>query len=372
EALRVMAQEIAVLLQLGVPQAEMGSHFIVVSDGRLDQDGRPVTVLAKKSAFTTAERNAVEEHTSAHHDLTPLFMPGSEQEPKPGPIEPSANAFAQLAAIGPARFAAAYPYDVSTVSDNDPFFFFTFKARQALRQVLGGTGAGMDWKNNLGVVVLGMVLLISIAAVLLFLIVPLAREQGSQSIPALPLLYFIAVGLGYIMVEIALIQRFVLFLGHPTYALTVVVFLMLLASGSGSLVSRAWLAHTSRLRWLLAAIAGGALLYVALLPRVLPAWVGMPFLAKLIISGALIVPLAFLMGTPFPTGLRSLGQRQTPESASSSSGIEWAWAMNAASSVLGSVLAIVVAVHFGLNVTLACAAAAYLLALLFTPALRAA
>jgi len=62
----------------------------------------------------------------------------------------------------------------------------------------------------------------------------------------LPLLYFVAVGLGYILVEIAFIQRFVLFLGHPTYALTVVIFLLLLASGTGSLFSRRWLPDTTR------------------------------------------------------------------------------------------------------------------------------
>jgi hypothetical protein len=184
----------------------------------------------------------------------------------------------------------------------------------------------------------------------------------------LPLLYFVAVGLGYIMVEIAMIQRFVLFLGHPTYALTVVVFLMLLASGAGSLVSRHWMAKVSRAGWLLAAIAVATCGYVLVLPRLLPAMVGLPFGAKVFISGGLLVPLAFLMGMPFPTGLRLLGTR--PRQPPSQSGIEWAWAMNAASSVLGSVLAIVVAIHFGRNATLGCAAAAYVAAWLLMPALR--
>ena len=87
-----------------------------------------------------------------------------------------------------------------------------------------GLQQGIDWKVNLGVAVLGMVLIISFAAVVLFLIVPLAVGTGGARGSAAGLLYFVAVGLGYIMVEIAFIQRFVLFLGHPTYALTVVVF----------------------------------------------------------------------------------------------------------------------------------------------------
>ena len=101
----------------------------------------------------------------------------------------------------------------------------------------------MDWKVNLGVAVLGMVLLISLLAVALFLIVPLTFGARGQQQRPVRLLYFIAVGLGYILVEIAFIQRFVLFLGHPVYALTVVVFLLLLSSGAGSMVSAAggWL-----------------------------------------------------------------------------------------------------------------------------------
>ena len=97
-------------------------------------------------------------------------------------------------------------------------------------------------------------------------------------------------------------------------------------------------------------IAGLVLLNVVLLPRLLPAGVGLPFPVKLLISGGILLPLGFLMGMPFPTGLRRVAT------------VEWAWALNAAASVLGSVLAMVIAIHFGLTITLLCAAAAYLLA----------
>jgi hypothetical protein len=190
------------------------------------------------------------------------------------------------------------------------------------------------------------------------------------------LLYFIAVGLGYILVEIAFIQRFVLFLGHPVYALTVVVFLLLLSSGAGSMASRWWLSKTNRIWLPLVLIAAALLLYVALLPGLLERLVGLPFIVKLLVSGGLLVPLGFAMGMPFPTGLRALARGNVTESpllsADDTSGnlVEWAWAMNAASSVLGSVLAIVIAIQLGLNVTLATGAAAYLAALLLTTTLR--
>ena len=166
--------------------------------------------------------------------------------------------------------------------------------------------------------------------------------------------------------EIAFIQRFVLFLGHPVYALTVVVFLLLLSSGAGSMVSRWWLAETSRIWLPLLLIAAAILLYVGVLPGLLGRLVGLPFPVKLLVSAGLLVPLGFAMGMPFPTGLRALASRSANETAAEASSgnlVEWAWAMNAASSVLGSVLAIIIAIQFGLNVTLASGAAAYLMAL---------
>ena len=189
----------------------------------------------------------------------------------------------------------------------------------------------------------------------------------------LPLLYFVAVGLGYILVEIAFIQRFVLFLGHPTYALTVVIFLLMLSSGAGSLASRRWLPRT-KLAWMPITLVMIALLAdLFFLPHWLASWVGLGFNSRLLVSGVLLVPLGFLMGMPFPTGLRALAASPVPDLANAmtdDNAVEWAWAMNAAASVLGSVLAMVIAIQFGLTVTLACGIAAYLLALLVLPALH--
>ena len=158
----------------------------------------------------------------------------------------------------------------------------------------------MDWKVNLGVAVLGMVLAISLVAVVGFLVVPLAisapNPAGSS---AFRLLYFVAIGLGYILVEIAFIQRLVLFLGHPVYALTVVVFLLLLSSGAGSMVSRWWLAETQRLRLTLFLVAAVLLVYVVLLPGLLNRLVGLPFAVKLLVTAGLLIPLGFGMGMPF-------------------------------------------------------------------------
>ena len=362
EALRVVSVAMEALHSLGV--ADPARNFIVVSEGDLDEDGIPVVVLAKKSAFTPEEERVIERHLESN-SLVGLYLPSDAGD----------NPFSALIARNdPSAFARSYLYNVAPVYDNAPFFFFTLKLRQLWHS--GSLQEGIDWKVNLGVAVLGAVLIISFLAVLTFLVLPLAlRAGGGQR--ALPLLYFIAVGLGYILVEVAFIQRFVLFLGHPTYALTVVVFLLLLSSGAGSLASRRWLGRVGR-AWLpLTGIIAGLVLYVFLLPGVLEALVGLPFVAKLVVSGALLIPLGFAMGMPFPTGLAGLASSPAPEfpappaSAPVTNAVEWAWAMNAASSVLGSVLAMVLAIQFGLNVTLACGALAYLLALAFLGTLPA-
>ncbi len=169
----------------------------------------------------------------------------------------------------------------------------------------GSDPGGIDWKVNLGIAILGLLLIVSIAAVIAFLVLPLALSPETRSGSSLRVLYFIAIGLGYIMVEIAFIQRFVLFLGYPTYALTVVVFLMLLSSGAGSLVSRRWFSEPTRVAVALVFIVVALLIYVLRCRTLLEAMIGLPFAAKLLMSALLLVPLGFAMGMPFPSGLRA-------------------------------------------------------------------
>jgi spermidine synthase len=359
EALRVVSVAMEALHRLGV--ADPARTFIVASQGTLDEDGIPVVVLAKKTPFTPEEESAVVAHLDRYSELDALYLPS----------QPGNNPFSQLIARNDAyAFAREYAYNVAPVTDNAPFFFFTLKPGQILGEQ--GLREGIDWKVNLGVLVLLLVLVISVVAVLLFLILPLALKRGPVRQRPLTPLYFVAVGLGYILVEIAFIQRFVLFLGHPTYALTVVIFLMMLSSGAGSLFSRMWLPHT-KLAWLpLVLVVVTLLVDVFFLPSRLASLVGLSFVARLLVSGVILIPVGFVMGMPFPTGMRALAQDHSSlnDAATSTENlVEWAWAMNAAASVMGSVLAMVIAIQFGLTATLACGAAAYLCALLLTKTL---
>jgi hypothetical protein len=361
EALRVVSVAMEALHGLGV--SDPGKNFVVASDGDLNEDGRPVVVLVKKSGFSEEEEQAIRSHMQDNARLALLYMPS---EPRP-------NAFSSLiTGNDPYGFAQKYAYNVAPVKDDAPFFFFTLK----LTQVLKGKTAGnaIDWKVNLGVAVLGMVLVISLAAVLGFLIFPLVWRGGRRQ-PVTPLLYFVAVGLGYILVEIAFIQRFVLFLGHPTYALTVVVFLLLLSSGVGSLLSHTWVAEYTRVWVPLVLISCAIFAYVLILPGLLNMLIGLSFGIKFLVSAGVLVPLGVAMGMPFPTGLRALASAHVNQLGSGSrneaakNAVEWAWALNAGASVLGSVLAMVIAIQFGLTITLASGAAAYALAILFSKTL---
>jgi spermine/spermidine synthase len=379
EALRVVSQGIEALREMGDRSPE--SHFIVVSDGKLNQDGRPVLVMISKSGFSKRDLDIYRTWMSTHGiadsatgNLEELYSP--PDLPATGqfvnfrwdtcaPAVPPPAVFANACAFrlpeeaDSAAFYRSYPYNIAPVHDNNPFFFFTFKTQRLIEQALHPKGHGIDWKVNVGVAVLFMVLVISLLAVLAFLILPLAIHTPARSARLLPLLYFVAVGLGYILVEITFIQRFVLFLGHPTYALTVVIFLLLLSSGAGSLMARRWLSSFTRVLLPLTVIVGVLLTYLLVLPQILGGLVGIAFVLKLLVSAVLLAPLGFAMGMPFPTGLHALedGQRGT---------IEWAWAMNAGASVLGSVLAMIIAIHFGLGVTLAAGAACYVLAAALT------
>jgi hypothetical protein len=138
---------------------------------------------------------------------------------------------------------------------------------------------------------------------------------------------------------------------------------MLLASGAGSIVARRWMSGSDprKVRWALGAIAAIIVLYLFLLPPMLTSLVGLGFVTKLFLTGLLLIPLGFVMGMPFPTGLQVVAFAREESAAT-----EWAWAINAAASVFGSVLAMVIAINFGLGATLACGAVAYLAALALT------
>src|ERR1700722_13844159 len=267
----------------------------------------------------------------------------------------------------PAAFWCNYPFDVSPVSDDRPFFFYTVQPRDLWRYITTANESNADFKVQKAVPLLFGLMAVSLVATALILLLPrfllgtrLPKQKGVITF----LWYFICLGAGYIMIQVALIQKFVLLLGHPTYALVVIVFSMLVASGIGSYFSRGVIAdNDNRLARVLGAIAVLVTLLAFGARPLTQAAAAWPLPAKMLITVLAIAPAAFLMGMPFPSGLRRLEQRHPPS-------VRWAWSLNAAASVLGSAGAIFLAIYIGLRATLLIGATLYLCALLVITATK--
>jgi predicted membrane-bound spermidine synthase len=219
-------------------------------------------------------------------------------------------------------------------------------------------GRSMLFGNGLSALMTLMA--ISAILVVLFVLGPLfagGRPPGRGWLGWLA--YFGALGAGFMLLEVALLQRFVLLLGHPVYSLTVTLFSLLLGTGIGSLVSRRIAAHRVRAMTVRALIAVMGTAVVAALGLAPAINVGIPWSLPLRIAFAvgLIAPVGILLGMPLPGGMRVLA-------ASRADIIPWGWGINGAFSVVGATLAVFIAMNWGFSVTLCAAALVYGLAAL--------
>ncbi len=244
--------------------------------------------------------------------------------------------------------------DISPVTDDRPFFFQSSKIESPGDLLEGGFGAtpaeGVDVLMRLLVVSVGL------TACLVLLPLRLAKRHRQSPVRLAGIGYFGCLGVGFMLVEISLIQRFVLFLGHPVYALTVVLFTFLLGAGLGSAASRAYVDAARALRPVLVTVAAACLLYAFLLPDLLSALLGLDRLVRIALALVLLLPLGLVMGMPLPTGVRVLSRSGEDE-------VAWAWGINGAASVLGSTLAVLLALGWGFTVVTVAGSAVYLLAL---------
>ena len=172
------------------------------------------------------------------------------------------------------------------------------------------------------------------------------------------LTYFAALGLGFILIEIVFLQRFALFLGQPIYTFSVVLAVLLISTGTGSyLAKRIQNVSRNTLSWSMLAVVVAILFALLITPWILSSTLGLPLSLRVTIALLLIAPLGVLLGVPFPTGLRLIDKE-------ASSLVPWAWAVNAFFTVIGSVLAIILAMTFGFAAAHVVAAACYAVALL--------
>lgn len=352
ESVRLLILAREALSKLGENQP--ARHVMVIREGsqkELEGWGARDTVLISRKPFTDADVARAQSIIGQSH-FQKVYLPGD------GPQNPFGQALEQQDLP---TWLAQYPFDVTAVDDNRPFFFYTVQPRDLWNFVTTMNKDSADYKINRAVPMLFSLVGVSLLATLIILALPplvlgtrLPREPGVLQF----LMYFLCIGVGYILIQVALIQKFVLFLGHPTYALTVIIFSMLVASGCGSYLSGKYIGNDDgKLARALALVTVLVTMLAFSASHITTALVGLPLPVKMLLTVLLIAPAGFCMGMPFPQGLARLEAFHKPS-------VRWAWSLNAASSVLGSAGAIFFAIYLGLRETLLLGGALYIGALI--------
>jgi hypothetical protein len=270
---------------------------------------------------------------------------------------------AATALLGPdsQAFLESYKFAVAPATDDRPYFFDFFKWRFLPELVaLGPQGAAA--LLDMGYVILAATLVQAAALSAILILAPLALGRGRLGGPApraRVVGYFLALGLGFLFVEIAFIQRFILFLGHPLHAVAVVLAGFLAFAGIGSaiapLLDRKVGGRARPIAVATTAIAALSVAYLVVLPPLFDALVGWSAPGKIAVTLALIAPLAVAMGMPFPLGIARVAR-------DGASLVPWAWGINGCASVVAAVLATLLAIHLGFTAVLLAAVALYLAA----------
>jgi hypothetical protein len=321
--------------------------------------GRVATFLLKKTEFTVEDIVRLERR-ARDFGFTILYAPGLEpplaieEPPEMRRTGTSAADYRRLI-LAPDRhaFYASYPLDVRPTTDDRPFFFHTTRLRDQFQVAFG---RWMLFGNGLSALLTLMG--ISGGLVVIFIVGPLA-VSGERPPPGWAgwLIYFAALGAGFMLLEVALLQRFVLLLGHPVYSLTVTLFALLLGTGAGSFMSRS--VAFARVRWTgliaIACVVVTAGMAAYALPWIIDRAIAWPLAARVGLAAALMLPAGVLLGIPLPAGMRLLAARRPAL-------IPWGWGMNGAFSVVGATLAVFVAMNWGFSATLLTAGSVYALA----------
>lgn len=265
-------------------------------------------------------------------------------------------------------FLADYKFRLQPATDDQPYFFHFFKWR-VFPELMALKSQGGLPLLEMGYPILVATLIQAVVASFILILLPLiilrrgSRRSIRASIRRNSLIYFTMLGLAFLFIEIAFIQRFILFLHHPLYAMSVVLAAFLLFAGMGSIYSNRFVASehkTTAIKWAVVAIITLGLGYLVLLEPLFNSLIGVPIMAKVIVSIAMIAPLGFCMGIPFPLGLAKLNDL-APEMT------PWAWGINGCASVVSTVLATLLAIHVGFSVVVLFALVFYAIAAVSTP-----
>src|SRR5262245_35314052 len=319
---------------------------------------RMVTTCVRREPFEAAEVDRFRANVAA---VMPIGRPGQVVHPPADGAAP-AHLLQKIAALPHeelARELAEYPYDVSPVRDDAPFFWHFAGFRRALAAPGWRAGPIFDPEDAIGERVLLMLLGFAVAFGGVWLGLPLLLARVSfRVIPGKrhALVYFAALGTGFMFYEVALIQKLTLFLGYPTRSLSVTLAALLVPSGIGSLLAPRRPRRRARaLLGLLGALAALTLLSRFGLTPLVQELVGLPLAARVALALACLAPLGLCLGAFMPIGLATVAAT----TSHAREYVAWAWAVNGFCSVVASVLATILAMSFGFHAVLALAAAVY-------------
>lgn len=364
EVLRLVSTAALALDDIGI--ADPSSHIAVISV----VGGGLAAVLVKKAPFTEQEIETLVHDRYYDPDAKVIFAGGRSvaalnpllNGERLAGLEIQAQPFHDLlrswAAGSRQDFLQSYLFDVTPVTDNSPFFFEFYRWKSFFRDMRGtGSGGwGGDTIRPVALFILGGSALQAFLFSLIFILGPLMllkkrniEIKGKAAFVA----YFICLGIAYMALEIVLMQKLVLFLGHPIYSISVVLSSFLIFSGFGSLAAGSF--RWGPLKTVVFSIGfilfyGAGLIFV--LPQLIDIFLGFDLAVRAMMVWLVLFPLAFCMGMPFPTGLK-VGSRVSPEL------VPWAIGINACASVTASIFTIVLAMGMGFNVVMWAGVAVY-------------
>ena len=337
DAPRFISTYAKLLEQNGIPQDQLDRHLIMVTSDSYTQDPSVTMVIFSKSPFTDEEIRFFSQSFS-QYGYKPILVPGQiMREPYSALLNGQINLD---------QFYNMFETKVYPVTDDNPYFLSFEKPLPGVVEVL---------------------LYASVGIVAIFLLVPFAwmkrrreEEVGTKKSEigiATMIPYFAALGMGFILIELALLQKLILLMGNPTMTFALLLFTLLISSGAGSLLSaRIAKNNMKNLVFIIGGIAGLGILYFLFLPPIIYSTIAEPIEAKAAVSIAILAPIGFLMGMPLPTGMRLLKVHRPDY-------IPWMWAVNGAFSVLGAVLAIALGIMYGSSLAMILGILIYLVAL---------
>lgn len=342
ESLRMLVNIQTALQKLGVGDLDRSVIALRTPDNL-------IATILKRGAFTEAEIGATEAFAD-QAGIEKIYLPGR-------PLAGAIPDYIRMDADAQKAFVRDYPRNITATSDNRPYFFNFSRWRNPIqaRQYIAEPTA-VSQGNPLFII--GQLAFSGIVAVVL-IVVPLiafGRRHLDLRYFTRFLVYFAGLGVGFIMIEIVLMQKLTLLLGHPIYSVVVTLFALLLFTGLGSMLSGRFVpAPSRRLLAVLAGLVVSLVAFVALAGSMVTLLIGLPLAVRILATVVVLAPVGLLLGVPFAYGLRLL-DRVNPTL------VPWAWAVNACTTVVGSVLAVILSMNFGFNAVLLASVAIYVIA----------